>query len=127
MTRHISWPAAGEGLGAAGSVSLGAAVFGMGAGTAVSTGSETEATPVCVVTSAGRPQLRPRMRNTTAAAPTRIHFGKPDEVARSGLRRWAGGGAGASLRTTAWGKETWAAEIWGTGTWATETRGTEIG
>src|SRR5580658_2677086 len=101
MTRHTSWPGAGEGLGEARTVGLGDAVFGKGGDAAVSAGSGSEVTWDWVATSVGPRQWRPRMTNTTPAAPTMIHFGKPDETAGSAVRRWDGGGTGVSLWTIA--------------------------
>src|ERR1700677_2059874 len=116
MTRHISGPAPGEGLGAVWTAGLGDAVFGMCGGAAVSTGSEAEVTWDCLATSAGGSQWRPRMRNTTPAAPTMIHFGKPDEATGSGAGRGDGGRSGVSLGTTTWGSAAWATELAGTDT-----------
>src|ERR1022692_4013999 len=108
MTRHISLPAAKEGLGTA--------ARGKGAATGVSAGSETEATRDCVATLARRGRLRPTTSNRTPAAPATIHFRKRCAVASSGGRRWDGGNAGASSRTTVGGTETGDMETGGTET-----------
>src|SRR3954447_5048338 len=101
MTRHISFPPVGEGLGTAATSGRG------GAGSGVATlatggacfGSETGATRERVATSGLLRRLSPRIRRSTPAPPTKIHFGKRCGVAASVWRGRAGGRLGAWVRT----------------------------
>src|SRR6185369_10546737 len=105
MTRHISFPGAAVGSGAAGAATTG-----------VSAGGGTDATGDCVATPAERGRLRPAINNKTPAAPTKIHFGKRRRVACSTPRRVDGAVSAELRRTTTGGTETGATASGGTET-----------